>query len=289
LDSTADRLTNAAVSETAPANIIKRVVKTVQEDFATRKKLKKPEGPNFLSAQISVESEISVDYTEEVPELRSDIQSAIGDLLEELESSADNIAEEAEKHIHSNDVVMTLGKSRTVEAFLKRAAKKRTFEVIVAECSPFCHGHELAKNLAKSKIQTTLIRDTVILAMMSRVNKVIVGTHTVLANGGLKAIAGSHLISLAAKHYNVPVIVLAPMYKLSPEYPLSADVKITNRFVSPESLVDYSESEFISKAQIYNPIFDYVPPELISLFIFNIGSHAPSYIYRLLHETFPQI
>jgi len=105
--------------------------------------------------------------------------------------------------------------------------------------------------------------------MMSRVNKVIIGTHTVLANGGLKAVAGSHLVALAAKYYNVPVIVLAPLYKLSPEYPQSADIKIRNRFVSPESLVDYAESIQVEKAQIYNPVFDYVPPELITLFIFN--------------------
>jgi translation initiation factor eIF-2B subunit beta len=53
--------------------------------------------------------------------------------------SALNIAEDAEKHIHSNEVVLTLGKSRTVESFLRRAAKKVSFEVIVSECAPFRH------------------------------------------------------------------------------------------------------------------------------------------------------
>jgi hypothetical protein len=33
---------------------------------------------------------------------------------------------------------MTLGKSASVEAFLKKAAIERKFEVIVAECAPFC-------------------------------------------------------------------------------------------------------------------------------------------------------
>lgn len=33
---------------------------------------------------------------------------------------------------------MTIGKSRTVLRFLKEAARKRTFHVIVAECAPFC-------------------------------------------------------------------------------------------------------------------------------------------------------
>jgi len=33
--------------------------------------------------------------------------------------SADNIATQALEHIHSNEVIMTTGKSRTVEKFLK--------------------------------------------------------------------------------------------------------------------------------------------------------------------------
>ena len=40
---------------------------------------------------------------------------------------------------------------------------------------------------------------------MARVNKVIIGTHSVMANGGLKAICGTHTLALAAKHYSVPV------------------------------------------------------------------------------------
>ena len=34
-------------------------------------------------------------------------------------SSADNIAAQALEHIHSKEVIMTAGKSKTVEAFLK--------------------------------------------------------------------------------------------------------------------------------------------------------------------------
>lgn len=54
------------------------------------------------------------------------------------EGTTDNIAMQALEHIHSNEVIMTIGRSRTVEAFLKDAARKRKFHVIVAECAPFC-------------------------------------------------------------------------------------------------------------------------------------------------------
>ena len=48
----------------------------------------------------------------------------------------------------------------------------------------FQQGHELAVSLSKAGIETTVITDSAVFAMMSRVNKVIIGTHTVMANGG---------------------------------------------------------------------------------------------------------
>lgn len=113
---------------------------------------------------------------------------------------------QALEHIHSNEVIMTIGRSRTVEAFLKDAARKRKFHVIVAECAPFCQvaqhirhtkttfilksellkntkiilsdslppqGHEMATSLSKAGIETTVIADAAIFAVMSRVNKVL--------------------------------------------------------------------------------------------------------------------
>ena len=39
-------------------------------------------------------------------------------------------------------------------------------------------------------------------------------------------------------------------------------------------------------AHVPNPTLDYVPPELISLFITDTGGHTPSYVYRLLAEYY---
>ena len=40
--------------------------------------------------------------------------------------------------------------------------------------------------------------------------------------------------------------------------------------------------------QIPCPLFDYVPPGLVTLFVSNIGGHAPSYVYRLLSDLYHQ-
>lgn len=53
-----------------------------------------------------------------------------------INCSADNIAAQASEHIHANEIILTIGKSKTVEKFLKTAAKTRKFQVIVVEGAP---------------------------------------------------------------------------------------------------------------------------------------------------------
>jgi len=55
---------------------------------------------------------------------------------------------------------------------LRAAAKKRQFEVVVAETSPGYEGRRMAAALAEAGISTTLIADCAVFAMMARVNKV---------------------------------------------------------------------------------------------------------------------
>lgn len=68
-------------------------------------------------------------------------------------------------------------------------------------------GHPMAKALCTAGIQTTLIQDSAVFPMMSRVNKVIIGTKTVVSNGGIKTFVGAASLASAAKFYSVPVRV----------------------------------------------------------------------------------
>jgi translation initiation factor eIF-2B subunit beta len=166
------------------------------------------------------------------------------------------------------------------------AARKRKIEVIVAESAPFYRGQELAKNLAMAGVETIVVTDSAVFAIMSRVNKVIIGTHTVMADGSLKAINGSYALCLAAKRHSVPVLVCAALFKLSPQYPCSYDHDTFNKIVSPHDILRFSEGQLVSKVHVQNPVFDHVPPDLITLFVSNIGGNAPSYVYRLISELY---
>ena len=156
----------------------------------------------------------------------------------------------------------------------------------MAECAPYYHGQMLATSLAQSKIQTTVIPDSAIFAVMSRVNKVIIGTHDILANGGLKAITGANVVALACKTYSVPLVVCASMHKLTPKHCSSADNEAFSQFDSPQESLRGIDGQLLSKLDTYNPIFEYVPHELVTLYISNMGGHAPSYVYRLLSELY---
>ncbi|XKL64269.1 hypothetical protein PGB90_004355 [Kerria lacca] len=273
--------------QTSAENMIRRMLKIVRDEYTTAcHEQEELDIQESLHKIVTSEEEID-DYSKTVAELKDSILDHISEFHMELETSIENITKEAIKHIHTSEIILTIGKSAIVEAFLKEAAKHRKFEVIVCECSPLNYGHNTAISLSQSKIPTTLITDSSIFGIMGRVHKVIIGTHTVMANGGLRAVCGTHSVALAAKYYSVPVIVLAGLYKLSSQYLISHEDKF-NQFISPESVLKYSEGILTSLVHVYNPTFDYVPPELVTLFISNAGGHAPSYVYRLLSEMYHQ-
>ncbi|TNM94964.1 hypothetical protein fugu_017723 [Takifugu bimaculatus] len=265
--------------------MIRRVLKIIREEYArSRGSSEEADQQESLHKLLTSGGLSEENFRQHFAALKANVIEAINELLTELEGTTDNIAMQALEHIHSNEVIMTVGRSRTVEAFLKDAARKRKFHVIVAECAPFCQGHKMATSLSTAGIETTVIADAAIFAVMSRVNKVIIGTQTVLANGGLRAVNGTHTLALAAKHHSTPLIVCAPMFKLSPQFPNEEDT--FHKFVSPHEVLPFTEGEILSKVNVHCPVFDYVPPELITLFISNIGGHAPSYIYRLMSELY---
>jgi translation initiation factor eIF-2B subunit beta len=201
----------AQPTELSVGNTVRRVLHLIKEDY-TSWIMEDPDVPaEFKRQQSSASmsmynllgdsSTTTVDYGLPASNnLKSAFIQAINELIDEIESIYQNIANQAIEHIHSNEIIMTIGKSKTVEEFLRAAHRKRKFQVIVAEAAPLYGGHEFVINLAKAGIEATLITDSAIFAVMSRVNKVILGTHAVLANGGLIASSGSQVF-VYSEHY----------------------------------------------------------------------------------------
>ena len=184
--------------------------------------------------------------------------------------------------VFSREIILTFGTSHTVQSFLREASKFRKFEVIVAESAPSYSGHTMALALKELGIETTVIADSAVFAMMPSINKVIVGTHGVMANGGLVAHTGAANIAQAAKYHSVPFVVVTGLHKLCPLYAFDSDT--FNEQNAPSQLLKFDELSFESTGvdseghraesaelvNIENPAFDYVEPKLVSLFITNM-------------------
>ena len=219
--------------------------------------------------------------------LKPAIIEEIALLMDELHLSSSNIASQATEHIYANETILVYGMSALVTAFLKEAARFRRFEVLVVEGAPAFGGHEQAVLLsaAPSPIETTVITDSAVYALMPAVNKVIISCHAVMANGSLILPAGGHNVCVAARAHSVPVVVLTGLHQLCTLYAHQDD-----RFdiqQSPSQLLDYEGGLAASTSvRVHNPVYEEVGAAYVSLLITNVGGHSPSYIYRLLSDHY---
>ncbi|KAJ2193489.1 GCD complex subunit gcd7 [Coemansia sp. RSA 353] len=105
-----------------------------------------------------------------------------------------------------------------------------------------------------------------------------------MANGGLIAVSGTHMVAAAAHHHSTQVVVCAGPYKHSPWFPFNDDR--FNALVSPDAVLPYREGDLVNNVDVISPRYDYVPPELVDIFVDSMGGHLPSYLYRLLQENY---
>ena len=232
-------------------------------------------------SRVASATEIKVD-------IKAEVIDGIKELIDELEVVDDQIAAYALDHIHGNEIILTHTSSQTIQRFLLTAARKRKFTVVVVEAYPNDHepppdtimrGHKTTdadseedaerwKTLTSMGITVIMIPDSAIFALMSRVNKVVLAPHAVLANGSLIAAAGAQMIAQAAKVHQTPVVVVSGVYKLSPVYPFDTEDLI--EYGDPSKVIGFEDGSLVENVDVINPIFDYVPAELVDLYITNL-------------------
>ena len=102
-------------------------------------------------------------------------------------------------------------------------------------------------------------------------------------NGGSLSISGGILVAMAAKEYSVPMIILSPVFKLTPKFPL--DQATFNELLNPAKIFGM-EHEVNQKADVLVDKYNYIAPEFISLYVTDRGEYTPEHIYRLFQEYY---
>ncbi|KAI0317580.1 eukaryotic translation initiation factor 2B beta subunit [Amylostereum chailletii] len=300
------RLVDAQPKEHAAGNTVRRLLHTLREEYANASKgpvaatrrsfsianfvlqgqpRKQVTAPKTDSATLVLKENDKDDPDSFARTLKPVLMEAIQYIEDEIETVYDTIGKSAKDHIHSDEIILTIGKSKTVEMYLKYAAHYYKFTVIVAETGPSYGGHDMARSLSALGISTFLVPDSSIYALMSRVNKVIIGAHAVLANGGMFAVTGSLLAATAARAHSTPVVVCAGQFKLTPLWNLYHEYGALD-FADPNSVLGFDEGELVDKVDVVNPYYDYVRPELVDVYVTNDGDHPPPSIYRLIKESY---
>jgi translation initiation factor eIF-2B subunit delta len=106
--------------------------------------------------------------------------------------ASSHIGTQAAERISDGDVVLTYGRSHSVEEALKAAHKKGTqFRVIIVDSRPLCEGKRLAATLSATGIHVTYMLLNAISYSLRSVSKVLIGAAALLSNGAVISRAGT--------------------------------------------------------------------------------------------------
>jgi translation initiation factor eIF-2B subunit beta len=276
------KLVAASGHELCVGNIVRRVLFFVRDELSKIRKTHHISAPSLSTLMENTPADDRTDSFLPRPNsgdqplpttFKKSLILSIESLRDEIGSIDSQIEAQAIEHIHTDEVILTLGHSTTIKKFLEAAA---------------FNGHKMAMQLSEindaKNVTTTVITDAAVFAVMARCNKVIIGCNAVLANGGILADAGALMLAQAAKEHSVPVVVCAGSFKLCPEFPHNEDS--FNTLKSPNEVLPSDIHVIRDQVQVVNPAVDYVPPNLVSLLVTNFGGHLPSYVYRLLNDQY---
>lgn len=285
-------LHKAKPRELIPGNIVRRVLALIRDEIETENATDNTPMISsmfsLLSTQSNTKKTLQTHSKKQSSDMRSIIIQGIRDLIDEISNVKEEIENMATDLIHENEVLLTATPtSDTVLQFLIKAGLKRKFTVLVTESYPndVEEAHKLVKALAQHNIESVLIPDSTVFAVMSRVGKVILGANAVFANGGCLSNAGVANVVECAKEHKTPVFGVTGLYKLSPLYPFNRDnlIEVGNS----GKVLNYDNFDFVDNVDVVtNPLGDYIPPEHIDIFITNIGGFAPSFIYRIVLDNY---
>ncbi|KAK0619247.1 hypothetical protein B0T14DRAFT_431279 [Immersiella caudata] len=251
---------------------------------------------NLLSVVETAESTITAASTPlsqaaptSIHALRSEVLDGIEEIMDEISQADDQIAGFADIQIFPGDYVLAYLPSRTVERFLVKAAAKRKFTVFLVSLenpntttgeAPYA---ALRKKLSSSGVKTISIASNGLMAYMARINKVVFSARVVYQNGGLLVDSGASVAAQAAKAHSKPVIALGGVYKFCPEDPSD---EIAGEAGDSSTYVSYAEGLKLDSLEVENTVADYVPPELVDVYLTNLGPQTRHHLAAIMADHY---
>jgi len=190
----------------------------------------------------------------------------------------------ASRRLANNDTVMTNSYSLFVKRTIEKTVEEgKKIKVYVTESRPTGEGVKFAAELSDKGIETYLIVDSAVRFFMKEVDKVLLSSEAISANGAVVNKIGTSLIALAAHEARVRVYVVSSTFKFSPETLVGELVEIPEIEISeymPEGW------EKLKALKPKSPLFDVTPPSYIDAINTEKGVIAPEFAVMMFRESF---
>ncbi|BDD88308.1 S-methyl-5-thioribose-1-phosphate isomerase [Desulfofustis limnaeus] len=220
---------------------------------------------------------------------RSLVQEAVSIHREDVESCA-RMALSGARLLGDSEKILTICNTGslatagegTAFGVIARAQRegKRPF-VWVAETRPLLQGGRLtAWECLQAGIEHRIICDSAAPALMRQgmVQRVLVGSDRIAANGDFANKIGTYALAVAARYHRIPFYVVAPVTTVDPGCPNGEAIPIEQR--------DAQEIRGVSgafgccrwapeRSEVANPAFDITPAGLVTAWILDSGLYLP--------------
>jgi methylthioribose-1-phosphate isomerase len=181
---------------------------------------------------------------------------------------------------HCNTGALATGGFGTALGVIRASHSKGLKYIYATETRPWLQGARLTVwELSQDAIPATLIADSAAAFLMKsgKVQWVVVGADRIAANGDVANKIGTYALAVAAKHHGVRFMVVAPTSTVDFDTPDGAHIEIEER--EPGELLKGKLAEAGSGINVWNPVFDVTPAELIDVIVTEKGPvEAPSLI-----------
>ena len=195
------------------------------------------------------------------------------------EQAVQRIARIGAKRIKDGDVLMTHCNSSAAIGVIAEAVRQgKDVKVYATESRPWRQGILTVNDLNKAGVDTTLIIDSAVRTVMSRVDRVFVGADTITSSGSLINKIGTSQVAMAARECRAEFNVCSETYKFSPKTMFGDTVTIEERNI--DEVV--RPGEIPDGVKVFNPVFDTTPARYIDNIITELGIMSPGAVYGVM-------
>ena len=199
--------------------------------------------------------------------------------VESSEKAVETIAKIGAKRIKDGDVLMTHCNSSAAIGVITEAVRQgKDVKVYATESRPWIQGILTISDLSAAGVDVTLIIDSAVRTVMSKVDRVFVGADTITSSGSLINKIGTSQVALAASEARAEFNVCSETYKFSPKTLFGDSVTIEERDIGEI----IRPGEMPEGVKVFNPVFDTTPAKYIDNIITELGIMSPGSVYGVM-------